>query len=98
MTLDLAIKGSMCALPPMLWALPQPQPTLGPEVRGLIALPTGTSLQKDSRVLRLQDSFCHQTTCLSSPNGSRAQGFGDEVKVKINFILVGSPWEGMLGA
>lgn len=44
------------------------------------------------------DSFCHQTTCLSSPNGSRAQGFGEEVKVKINFILVGSPWEGMLGA
>lgn len=36
------------------------------------------------------DSFCYQTTCLSSPNGSRAQGLGDEVKVKINFILVGS--------
>lgn len=40
------------------------------------------------------DSFCHQTTCLSSPNGSRAQGFGDEVKVKINVILIGSPWVG----
>lgn len=35
------------------------------------------------------DPFCHQTTCLSSPNGSLAQGFGDEVKVKIHFILVG---------
>lgn len=43
----------MCAQPPTLWALPQPQPTLGPEVRGIVTLPAGTSLHKDSRVLRL---------------------------------------------
>lgn len=42
------------------------------------------------------DSFCRQTACLRSPSGSLAQGFGDEVKVKIKVIWVGSPWEGML--
>lgn len=60
-----------------------------------MALPSGASLQEEAA---FPHPSCHQTTCLSSPNGSLAQGFGVEVKVKISFVLVGSPWEGVLRA